>query len=164
MNEGPLLLLFFLAAAAAASIWGRVAERTGARRALLLAMVLAVFAFSFALTLGPGDTVLFAFICLASGAALGADLTLLPAIFAKRLETIAPNASEGFALWSFVSKFTLAFAAVALLPVLEASGFQSGTENSDKALRTLSQLYALVPCVLKLVAIALLLATPIEED
>lgn len=162
--EGPLLLLFFLAAAVAAPFWGRVAEGIGARRSLLAAMVLAVAAFSFALTLGPGDTALFALICLASGAALGADLTLLPAIFAKRLETIAPNASEGFALWSFVSKFTLAFAAVALLPVLEASGFQSGTENSDKALRTLSQLYALVPCVLKLVAIALLLATPIEED
>lgn len=162
--EGPLLLLFFLAAAGAAPIWGRVAERIGARRALLAAMVLAIVAFSFALTLGPGDTWFFAVICLASGAALGADLTLLPAIFAQRLEKIAPNASEGFALWSFVSKFTLAFAAVVLLPVLEAAGFQSGTENSEHALNTLSQLYALVPCVLKLVAIGLMLTTPIEED
>ncbi|MFZ5964145.1 MFS transporter [Thalassococcus sp. BH17M4-6] len=162
--EGPLLLLFFVAAAAAAGPWGMLAERIGSKRALLCAMVLSIVAFGFALTLGAGDTLPFAIICLASGAALGADMTLLPAIFARRMEKVAPNATEGFALWSFVSKFTLAFAAVALLPTLEAAGFVSGNQNSAQALWTLSLLYALVPCVLKLVALALLAATPIKED
>jgi GPH family glycoside/pentoside/hexuronide:cation symporter len=162
--EGPLLLLFFVAAAGAAGPWGMLAERIGAKRALLAAMVLSIVAFSFALTLGTGDTLAFAVICLASGAALGADMTLLPAIFARRMARIAPNATEGFALWSFVSKFTLAFAAVALLPTLEANGFVSGTGNSEHALWTLSLLYALVPCVLKLVALVLLALTPIRED
>ncbi|MBO6885663.1 MAG: MFS transporter [Marivita sp.] len=162
--EGPLLLLFFLAAAAAAPLWGVLAERIGAKSALLAAMVLAIVAFSFAMTLGSGDTVWFAIICLASGAAVGADLTLLPAVFARRMETVAPNASEGFALWGFVSKFTLAFAAIALLPILEASGFVSGAENSDAALTTLTLLYAGVPCALKLVAIGLLIATPLGKE
>jgi GPH family glycoside/pentoside/hexuronide:cation symporter len=162
--EGPLLLLFFLAAAVAAPVWGSLAERIGAKRTLLAAMVLSIIAFSFALSLGTGDTVLFAVICLASGAAVGADLTLLPAIFARRMETIAPNASEGFALWAFVSKFTLAFAAIALLPVLESSGFVSGPDNDATALRVLTILYAGVPCALKLVAIGLLVATPIGKD
>lgn len=162
--EGPLLLLFFVAAAVAAPVWGSVAERVGPKSALLAAMVLAIVAFSFAMMLGSGDTVLFAVICLASGAAVGADLTLLPAVFARRMEQVAPDASEGFALWGFVSKFTLAFAAIALLPILEASGFVSGAENSDAALRTLTLLYAGVPCVLKLVAIGLLVATPIGKE
>ena len=89
---------------------------------------------------------------------------MLPAIFAKRMQTVAPDAAEGFALWGFVSKFTLAFAAIALLPVLEASGFVSGPENSQTALTTLTILYAGVPCALKLVAIGLLVATPIEKE
>ncbi|WP_299786092.1 MFS transporter [uncultured Marivita sp.] len=162
--EGPLLLLFFVSAAAAAPLWGALAERIGAKAALLAAMVLAIIAFSFAMLLGSGDTIWFAIICLASGAAVGADLTLLPAVFARRMETVAPNASEGFALWGFVSKFTLAFAAIALLPILEASGFVSGTDNSDTALMTLTLLYAGVPCALKLVAIGLLFATPIGKE
>lgn len=162
--EGPLLLLFFIAAAGAAPLWGLLAERIGAKRTLMAAMVLSMVAFSFALTLGAGDTTLFALICLASGAALGADMTLLPAIFARRMERIAPSATEGFALWSFVSKFTLAFAAVALLPVLDASGFVSGQDNSLDALWTLSLLYAFVPCVLKLVALGVLISTAIEEE
>jgi GPH family glycoside/pentoside/hexuronide:cation symporter len=162
--EGPLLLLFFVAAAAAAPLWGALAEQVGAKSALLAAMALAIVAFSFAMMLGSGDTIWFAIICLASGSAVGADLTLLPAVFARRMETVAPNASEGFALWGFVSKFTLAFAAIALLPILEDSGFVSGAKNSDAALSTLTLLYAGVPCALKLVAIGLLIATPLGKE
>mgnify|MGYP000028266582 CR=1 FL=1 len=43
--------------------------------------------------LGPGDIIPFALICVASGAALGADMTLLPAIFSARMERIAPGAA-----------------------------------------------------------------------
>lgn len=161
--EGPLLLLFFLAAALSAPFWGRAAEAVGAKRALLSGMVLSILAFGFAAMLGPGDVALFAVICLASGAALGADMTLLPAIFASRMAEIAPGAGRAFGLWSFVSKFTLAFAAVALLPLLQASGFTAGAGNPPEALVMLTALYALLPCALKLAAIALLWATPIME-
>lgn len=162
--EGPLLLLFFLAAAASAPAWGMAATRVGTRRALLAAMVLAIVTFGFAVTLGPGDTLAFALICLLSGAALGADLTLLPALFARRMERIAPDAGQAFGLWNFVSKFTLAFAAVTLLPLLEAAGFQTGAEaQPDDALWTLTLLYAAVPCALKLIAVALLATLDMDE-
>ncbi len=161
--EGPLLLLFFLAAAVSAPIWARLAAVHGPKRILLAAMVVAVLSFGFASTLGAGDIVAFAAICIVSGAAVGADLTLLPAIFAARMAKVAPDAAQAFGLWSFVSKFTLAFAAVALLPLLEASGFSAGTGNPAGALSMLTILYAFVPCVLKLVAIGLLLATPLKE-
>jgi GPH family glycoside/pentoside/hexuronide:cation symporter len=102
-------------------------------------------------------------ICAASGAALGADMTLLPALFARRLAKIAPGGGQAFGLWAFVSKFTLAVAAGILLPTLAASGFQSGTDNPDQALWMLTVLYALVPCGLKLIAIALLVTLKMEE-
>ena len=127
-------------------------------------MALAIAAFGLTFTLGPGDWLLFAAICVASGATLGADLTLLPAIFASRMARISPSASEGFGLWSFVSKMTLAFAAVTLLPMLERAGFQSGSaENPPEALALLTLLYAAVPCALKLAAMALLALTDLEE-
>lgn len=163
-SEGPLLLLFFLAAAVCAPLWGHVAQRIGAKATLIWAMALSIAAFGFAAFLGPGDVVLFALVCAASGAALGADLTLLPAVFAARMARISPSAAQAFGLWSFVSKFTLAFAAVTLLPILEAAGFQSGAQtNSDDALLLLALLYAVLPCILKLAAIALLAATDLKE-
>ncbi|WP_371225605.1 MFS transporter [Roseovarius sp. 2305UL8-3] len=161
--EGSFLLLFFLSAALAAPFWGRVAERYGAKQVLLIAMLLSIVAFAAAVTLGAGDIWAFGLICIASGAALGADMTLLPALFARRMEQVSPGANEGFGLWSFVSKFTLALAAVALLPVLQAGGFQSGQDNSGEALRLLSLLYGALPCLLKFVAIALLATTDLKE-
>lgn len=162
--EGPLLLLFFLSAALASPIWSFLAERIGAKQALLFSMVVSIVSLGCAMFLGAGDWPYFAVICVVSGAALGADLTLLPAIFSKRMAKISPSAAEGFGLWAFVSKFTLAFAAVTLLPALDAVGFQSGAAtNSVQALGLLSLLYAAVPCALKAVAVLLLAATNLEE-
>lgn len=161
--EGPFLLLFFLSAALAAPFWGKFAERAGERRVLLIGMVLSILSFGSAIWLGAGDTWAFGLICLASGAALGADMTLLPALFARRMADISPSASEAFGLWSFVSKFTLAFAAVTLLPLLEAGGFQPGGGNSAEALWLLSLLYGALPCVLKLLAIGLLASIDFGE-
>lgn len=161
--EGPLLLLFFLAAALSAPIWSALAQRFGAKQVLLCAMVLAVVAFGGTMTLGAGDIAAFAVICVLSGATIGADLTLLPAMFAKRIARIAPNGGQGFGLWSLVSKFTLAFAAVLLLPLLEGAGFRTGPDNPAAALTLLTVLYALVPSVLKLVAIALLAMIDLED-
>ncbi|MEM6888627.1 MAG: MFS transporter [Pseudomonadota bacterium] len=163
--EGPLLLIFFLSAALAAPVWSRLAEHFGPKEVLIVAMVLAIASFGLTFLIGPGDWVYFAIICVASGATLGADLTLLPAIFASRMARISPSAAEGFGLWSFVSKLTLAFAAVTLLPVLEAAGFQSGAgaENMPEVLALLTILYAGVPCVLKVAAILLLAVTNLRE-
>lgn len=161
--EGPLLLLFFLSAAVSTPVWSRLAIRFGARRALLAGMALAIVAFVFAARLGAGDTVAFAAICAASGAALGADMTLLPAIFARHLAGTGGNEATGFGLWSFASKLSLALAAALLLPLLQAGGFTPGADNAEPALRLLTLLYAVLPCGLKLFAIALLTRIPLPE-
>lgn len=164
--EGGLLVLFFLSAAISAPLWSKLAERFGAKPVLLGAMVAAVLSFAAVPLLGPGDTSAFAVICLISGATIGADLTLLPALFARRMARIAPKGGQGFGLWAFVQKLTLAFAAAALLPLLEATGFQAGAgvDNPDGALTLLTYLYAILPCGLKLVAIVLLTRIPLKTD
>ena len=162
--EGALLVLFFLAAALSSPAWSALARRFGEKRVLLAAMTLAIASFGYTLTLSVGDVIPFAIICVLSGATIGADLTLMPAMFAKRMAAISPTGGQGFGLWSLVNKFTLAFAAVVLLPLLERSGFTAGaTDLPDTALTTLTVLYALVPSLLKLLAIGLLIATKLEE-
>jgi GPH family glycoside/pentoside/hexuronide:cation symporter len=102
-------------------------------------------------------------ICAASGAALGADLTLLPAIFAQRLAQQGTPEAAAFGLWSFVSKLSLALAALTILPALQAVGFRPGLENTENALSTLTLIYAGLPCVLKLTAIAMLAVTRLPD-
>lgn len=160
-SEGPLLLLFFLAAAASTPVWSLLARRHGPKPVLLAAMTLAIASFLWTLTLGTGDLIPFALICAASGAALGADLTLLPALFAQRLAQTGTPEAAAFGLWSFVSKLSLALAALTILPALQAAGFQPGQSNPENALQTLTLIYAGLPCVLKLTAIALLARTPL---
>ncbi|MEM6308154.1 MAG: MFS transporter, partial [Pseudomonadota bacterium] len=163
--EGPLLLLFFLSGAVAAPFWSRAAQTFGAKRALVSAMILAIISFAFAGLLRDGDVMWFALVCVASGATIGADLTLMPALFAKRMGEISPTAGQGFGLWSLVNKMSLAFAAIALFPVLEATGFDASAQTQPHAaLTTLTILYALVPLALKLLAVALLVATELKDD
>ena len=126
-------------------------------------MGLAIATFLWAATLGAGALLPFALICIASGAALGADNTLLPAIFARRLSHLAGTEAAAFGLWAFVSKLSLALAAAVLLPLLGAVGFTPGATNSAAALAMLSLLYAIIPCILKVFALGLLFFTDVPE-
>ncbi len=163
-SEGPLLVLFFVSAAIGAPVWSMIAQRIGARRALMVGMGLSIAAFLWALTLGAGDVWPFAVVCLVTGIALGADMTILPAIFASRMARIDPYGAAGFGLWSFATKVSLALAAAVLLPILQGAGFQSGGPNTPETLQLLTLLYAAVPCALKVCAMALLLFIPIEKE
>lgn len=160
---GPLLLIFFLAAAATAPVWSKLADRFGAKRTLIAAMILAIASFSCASLLGSGDVVAFGIICLLSGAALGADFTLLPALFSHAVDRIKGGGGQAFGLWNFCAKFTLALAAAIVLPTLDAAGFTSQGTNPPEVLLMLTILYAVVPSVLKIIALAVLAWTPIEE-
>jgi GPH family glycoside/pentoside/hexuronide:cation symporter len=85
-HAGPLLLLFFAAAASASPGWARLADRFGRRITLASAMSLSIVAFAWAYLLGPGDVAPFYVVAIASGAALGADMTLAPAMLAAQIE------------------------------------------------------------------------------
>lgn len=160
---GPLLLLFFLAAAASVAVWARVARNKGAKWTLMVSMLMAIVTFSFAITLETGEVWAFAVICFFSGAALGADMTLLPAMFSKRLKMLHSGGGQAFGLWNFCAKFSLALAAITVLPALDMAGFSTEDVNSPQALFVLTFIYAVVPCILKILALGVLYWTPVEE-
>ncbi len=161
---GPLLIAFFLSAGLSVPVWTKLSQRLGAKPTLLIAMPLAIAGFVGAAFLAPGNAMGFALVCLASGAALGADMVILPAMFSVVLTRAGLKASAAFGIWSFAGKLGLAIAAFAVLPLLERSGFNPGAANSAAALTTLNLAYAVAPCLLKLAALALVLTLPNEES
>ena len=162
-HTGPALVAFFLAAAVAAPLWARAARRFGHKRTLLIGMAASIAAFLWALNLGAGDWLPFYLVAVGSGAAMGADMTLLPALLAARLGALRSGGEAAFGLWGFVNKAALALAAGVAMPALALAGFTPGGVNTVAALTTLSFAYAGLPCLLKAVAMIVLAATPITE-
>lgn len=160
---GPLLLLFFLSAGMSVPVWTKISKQIGGRAVLLIAMPIAIFGFSYAAFLTAGDFWPFILVCVVSGMAVGADFVVLPAMFSIALTEHGLNASTAFGLWSFLGKLGLALAAFLVLPYLEQSGFIPGTQNSDAALQRLTFAYALLPCILKIIALGLVWALPRKE-
>jgi len=159
------LLSYFLAAALALPGWVRLVARFGLVRSWALGMVVAILSFIGAGALGAGDTGPFLLVCLASGVALGADLALPSALLAQVLRD-QPDTGRYFGWWNCVSKLNLALAAGLALPLLEWGGYAPGV-RTPQALQTLSSAYAVLPCLLKLMALAALLrwapVTPSKE-
>ena len=97
-------------------------------------------------------------VCVLSGIALGADLSLPAALLAGVIQTAGHGGrAEGayFGWWNFATKLNLALAAGVALPVLQAFGYAPGSQ-SLQALSALTVAYCVLPCLLKLAAAALL--------
>ena len=162
------LLSYFLAAILAVPFWSWLAARISKHRAWGGAMLYACLIFGWALTLNEGDTIAFLIISVLTGLAFGADLALPPSIQADVVEldtrrTGAARAGLFFAIWQVVTKAALAISSGLALIVLGMVGFEAGGDNSEGALLTLSILYAGVPIVLKLVAVALMWGFPLDR-
>jgi len=162
---GYLLMLYFLAAAISMPVWLKLAVRWHESRAWLLAMLLACLSFVGAATLGPGSWLGFGLICLASGFSLGADLALPAALLAGVIHQAGHSGAHEASyagLWSWASKASLALAAGLALPLLELLGYQPGTTDSA-GLRALTIAYAVLPCLLKMLAAAMLWRSPLRS-
>ncbi|MEM8697694.1 MAG: MFS transporter [Pseudomonadota bacterium] len=162
------LLTYFATAILGIPFWSFLARRIGKHRAWGLAMLWASVVFGWALTLGPGDFASFLWISALTGLAFGADLALPPAIQADVVEldtrrTGARRAGIFFAIWQVATKASLALSSGLALMALGWAGFEAGGQNSEAALATLSYLYAGVPIVLKLLAVALMWRFPLDR-
>jgi Na+/melibiose symporter-like transporter len=163
---GLFLLLYFLSGAIFMPLWVSLSRRYGKYRAWLAGTLLAIAAFIWAFFLGQGDIWQYGLICIASGAALGADLALPPSILADQLGGDEDNAATQFSLLTFLTKAGLALASALVLPLLDIAGFRPGEANAPLALFSLSAAYALLPCLVKLLAAALMVRyfiSPTEE-
>jgi len=155
----PLFLAsYFAAGALSIPLWVRAVARFGLAHSWLAAMLLAIATFGWATQLGAGDVAAFTAVCLASGIALGADLTLPGALLTGVIQRAGhARQAEGAYMgwWNFATKLNLALAAGLALPALQAFGYAPGVRDAT-ALAALGIAYALLPCALKLVAAALL--------
>lgn len=158
--SGVFLALYFIAGAASMPLWVRLSGRLPLEGVWLIGMLLSVAAFVWAYALGAGDLASFVLICVLSGVGLGADLALPPALLARVIDGNRHTGQhEGtyFGLWNLVNKLNLALAAGIALPALAMLGYTPGTRTAA-ALGSLSFVYAVLPCLLKCLAAALLAA------
>lgn len=163
--SGLFLVLYFVAAACALPLWVALAARIGEASAWRASMLLAVAAFVWVVQLDAGAMAAFAAICIISGAALGADLALPPALLAGVIGAAGHSGQrEGayFGAWSWMTKMNLALAAGIALPLLELLGYTPGS-TSTTGTQALGIAYAWVPCGLKCLAALLLWRAPLKH-
>ena len=156
--EALFLSAYFAGAALSVPLWLRVIRYAGLVPAWLLGMLLALAAFGGAIALGAGDTAGFLAVCIASGVALGADLTVPGALLTGVIQRAGhADRAEGIYVgwWTCATKLNLGLAAGAALPLLTLAGYAPGSRDAE-ALRALGFAYVAVPCALKLLAAGLL--------
>lgn len=157
--EPAFLATYFVCAAASIPLWLRLVKRWGLARTWLAGMLLAISVFGWTATLGAGDHWYFLVVCALSGIALGTDLALPGALLAGVIGQQKGDSGryEGayFGWWNLAAKLNLALAAGLALPFLGAMGYQPGTTDPE-GLRALALVYAVLPCILKLMAAGLL--------
>ena len=159
-QEPMFLAAYFVCAALSIPLWLHAVGRLGLARTWLAGMLLAIAVFVWTAFLGAGDALPFLVVCALSGVALGTDLALPSALLAG---VIAAEGDSGqhegayFGWWNFATKLNLALAAGLALPLLGWLGYTPGTRSED-GLQTLGLAYAVLPCLLKLMAAAALYA------
>lgn len=155
---GTFLAVYFLAGAAGLPLWVAASRRVGKPAAWLAAMMASVAAFAGAFTLGAGDHAAFLAVCALSGFALGADLSIPPAMLADVVRDAGHEERAGayFGAWTFATKLNLAIAAGIALPALALFGY---TPGEAQTVQPLYYAYCLLPCALKAAAGGLLWKT-----
>ncbi len=159
------ILLYFVAAILSLPFWLRLTRVVSRTRLWCLAMLAAILAFAFAPLLSADTALWFIPICLITGAALGADLTLPHVIQAEvsdwdRYRFRTERNASLFACWNMATKLALGLSAGGAFVLLGAGGFQVAVPDTQP-LWLLALIYAVVPCVCKSVAIALLWNFPL---
>lgn len=167
-HTAGFLSVYFLAGAFGMPVWVKLSKTLGKRGAWIAAMLLAVACFGWAFFLQPGQIMQFYLICFAAGLSLGADYALPPSMLA---DIIAPDGKKEGAeagtymgLWILNSKLAMALSSAIALPLLAWLHYDPLIENSAASLAALSAVYALLPCIAKIAAAALLWISPIDRN
>lgn len=159
--SGAFLALYFVSGVAFLPLWLVLARRHGRVLTWVASMLVAVVSFAWAWGLGAGDVWPFAVVCLLSGAALGADLTLPAALLADIADRPAQQDQPGggraqagayFGWWNLVAKLNLALAAGLSLPLLDLVGYRPDVDGTTAGL---AAVYCLLPLLFKTIAAVL---------
>ncbi|NBV06762.1 MAG: MFS transporter [Proteobacteria bacterium] len=155
-NSGWFLSIYFLSACLVIPLWKIFFNRFGIVKTWIVSILGSVLTFFLAYFLTAQNWYYFYLVCFFSGAFLGADLIAPPTILAQITSDKKELTSSYFSLWNFTAKLGLMIAASGSLIILGFFGYQPGNIESQN-LNLVSFFYALLPCFLKILVIALLL-------
>ena len=129
-----LLFVYFLFAVLAIPLWTRLSKAFGKHRVWCCSMMSASLVFTFVPVLGPGDLPAFGVVCALTGATLGGDLTLPPAIQADaadwdRLKFRQDRTATLFSYWSMATKLAIGAGVGIAFPTLGYFGLDNQTQD-----------------------------------
>jgi Na+/melibiose symporter-like transporter len=168
--SGPILLVYFAAGVASVPLWLALSVRAGKHRAWTIAMAVSGLAFacvpSILRTAHP--LIWFGVISLFTGAGLGADFTIPPAIQADVVDVDELASGERraglyFAAATMAQKAGNALAPGIAFPLLGLAGFSTHGRNGAMQITLLLLLYCGVPSALKIAAAAIMRRFPIDR-
>jgi Na+/melibiose symporter-like transporter len=167
-KAGLFLVIYFLAGLVGMPFWLLLARRGSKHRSWCIAMLVACAAFATAPFLPPGAEAAFFVICILTGVAVGADLSLPASMQADVIDLDTADSGEQrsglyVSLWALATKLALALAVGTAFPLLALAGYDPGAgERSEMGLTVLGLLYAALPVLLKLVAVGLMWDFPVS--
>jgi glycoside/pentoside/hexuronide:cation symporter, GPH family len=167
-KAGLFLIVYFVSGLIGMPFWMHVAKLQGKHRSWCIAMLVACAAFILAPLLPLGAEAGFLAICVVTGFAVGADLVLPASLQADVIDVDTAASGEQrsglyLAVWGLATKLALALAVGIAFPMLSATGYDPGAGlREDTGLLTLALLYAALPVMLKLVAIAIMWNFPLD--
>ncbi|WP_048858117.1 MFS transporter, partial [Acidiphilium multivorum] len=168
--SGPILLVYFAAGVASVPLWLALSVRAGKHRAWTIAMAVSGLAFAFVPSIlrTAHPLIWFGVISLFTGAGLGADFTIPPAIQADVVDVDELASGERRAGLYFAAATMAQKAGNALAPGIAFSllglvGFSTHGRNGAMQITLLLLLYCGVPSALKIAAAAIMRRFPIDR-
>lgn len=165
----PYLAAYLLTGVACLPAWAWIAKRVGKKAAWLGSMLVNAGAFLFVFFLGRGDTAAYGALVVLSGTGFGASLALPSAMQADVIdldELTSGERREGLYMgsWSVAKKLASAVGLGVALPALDAAGYRPGAEvQPESVIFALRVLYALVPSLCCLAAVAVAWGYPLDQ-
>ncbi|MFC1579510.1 MFS transporter [Thermodesulfobacteriota bacterium] len=163
------LVLYFVTGILFLPGWVRLAKTIGKKYAWIASMAVNTGAFAGVYFLGPGDTGIYGILVFLSGIGFGATLAIPSAMQADVIdydELLTGKRREGqyIGLWSVAKKMAAALGVGISLSLLGVSGYSPNVEQSETVIFYLRFLYALVPSICNMVALAIALLYPINRN
>lgn len=162
------LLEYFVIGILCLPLWVKLAHVFGKKQAWIGAMIVNTGAFLGVFFLGRGDVLLYGLLVGLSGVGFGASLALPSAMQADVIdydELLHSKRQEGqyIGIWSVAKKMSSALGMGLALPLLGLAGYVPDQPQSPQVVLTLKVLYALVPCLFNILAIAVALKYPLNK-
>jgi GPH family glycoside/pentoside/hexuronide:cation symporter len=162
------LLIYFVSGIALLPAWVWVSRRIGKKAAWMTSMGINTGAFFYVFWLGAGDEWLFGILVFVSGIGFGAGLALPSALTADVIDydqALSGERREGqyIGVFSVAKKMAGAAGAGLGLWILGSMGYAPGQPQNPQVVLALRILYALVPCILSIIAFLIAGFYPLSE-